>query len=119
MPGTSVDRFEEGSVFYEEWSLRVTEPQSLPVLDCPFLFVDNLYFIDGQLPELAGSPHRNRQPGPTVASANLIAIGKAVFFKLDMIEHDMHIRCRNAVKVAQPRQICRLINGNDHILAAL
>src|SRR5579863_6978838 len=101
----------------EERRLGIIEPQSLPVLGGPLPFVGNLYFVNPQDAKFTRSLHRNRQPAPAFASADLVAIGEAVFLELHVVEHDVRIRYRDAMEVTQPRQVGRLINRNDHVLS--
>jgi hypothetical protein len=70
------------------------------VLQGPFFLVGDLYFVDRKLTKLRRRLDWNRQPAPALLSSNLVPVREAVLLELRVIEHNMHIRNRDAMKVS-------------------
>src|SRR5947209_1360190 len=75
IPWTAIDALEKCRVLAEERSLRVIEPQTLPVLRGPFFLIADFYLVDWKMPELCRRFYRNGEPAPTFLCSDFIAIG--------------------------------------------
>src|SRR6266478_318375 len=110
-PTTCVDTSQKGSMLIEERRFAVIQSQRLPVLGSPGSLACNSQFIDGELAELTCRSDRNGEPTPALSRANLVPIDEAVLFELNMVEHNVCVGNCNAMKVTEPGEVCRLIDG--------
>src|SRR3546814_10427506 len=56
----------------------------------------------------------NRQPARRAIAKDSDAVGVAVLAELDVVEEDEDVGPGDLMKIAEPRQIVRLMNGDDH-----
>ena len=78
--------------------------------------VIDLHFMY-HLPEIM--EHRNSEPLPTFSCFDFIAVLPLIFFKLDIIQKYECIASVDLLKVSQPWQVLRLVNGYNQIFIVL
>ena len=58
--------------------------------------------------------HRHRQPLPAHSGLDAIAVLPLVLLVLHVVQVAEHVGLQHLVKVAEPRQVLGLMDGNDH-----
>src|SRR3954464_2487051 len=94
--------------------LAVRVPQSGEVDRSPgarVLVVDEL--VDDAV-LLRALRHRHRKPARFAVEPDLAAVLVTAALELDVVQQDEQIDLGHAVQVAEPRQIVRLVNRDDH-----
>src|ERR1035438_3160889 len=101
----------------KERRLGVRATYSLPVFSGPASVVRNFDSIQKHFGRSPPCLQRNRQPAPAIFDANPIAIGKlglAIPINQNVVQDDMDVAASNPMKVAEPWQVRRLHDGDNH-----
>lgn len=59
--------------------------------------------------------HGNRYPLPALRRFDAVSVLPLVFFVLNSVKETENIGFNKLVKIAEPRQVLRLVNGNDQL----
>lgn len=100
----------------EKRSLGVMGNYRIQMFSAPLNRVVDLHLKDF-LPEAVD--HRHGQPLPAIRGFYFIPVLPFVLFKLNIVQEDEDIALFDLIKISQPGQVLRLMDGDDHSEAAL
>jgi len=116
LPFLRICFFKKIDMILEKRSLGVVGDQRIQMFSAPLNRVVDLNLKDF-LSEAVN--HGYRQPLPAIRSLDFIPVLPFVLFKLNIVQEDEDIALFDLIKISQPGQVLRLMDGDDHSEAAL